>query len=103
MQNIKSYLTDNKERFINELIELLKIPSISADSAFSQDMLNTAEAVAAALTKAGCEAVEICETKGYPHSFWRKKCWKSPTYRPGIWSLRCAATRSLRSLGLSSF
>lgn len=66
MQNVRSYVGDHKDRFIDELIQLLKIPSVSADSAFSQDMHDTAEAVAAALSEAGCETVEICETQGYP-------------------------------------
>lgn len=66
MQNVRPYVEENKERFISELIQLLKIPSISADSAFSQDVLNAAEAVGTALTEAGCENVAICETKGYP-------------------------------------
>ncbi|MCM5662680.1 dipeptidase [Galbibacter mesophilus] len=66
MENIKSYIDTHKDRFIAELIELLKIPSVSADPAFSQDVLNTAEAVKDALDKAGCEHVEICETPGYP-------------------------------------
>ncbi|MFK5957638.1 MAG: dipeptidase [Lutibacter sp.] len=66
MENIKSYVNQHKDRFINELIELLKIPSISADSAYSQDVLNTAEAVKNALNKAGCDTVEIYETPGYP-------------------------------------
>ena len=66
MENIKSYVNEHKDRFINELIELLKIPSISADSAYSQDVLNTADAVKSALEKAGCDTVEICETPGYP-------------------------------------
>ena len=66
MENLKSYIGKNKDRFINELIELLKIPSISADSAYSQDVLNTADAVKEALEKAGCDTVEICETPGYP-------------------------------------
>ncbi len=66
MENLKSYIGLNKDRFINELIELLKIPSISADSAYSQDVLNTADAVKEALEKAGCDLVEICETPGYP-------------------------------------
>ncbi|QLE00708.1 dipeptidase [Galbibacter sp. BG1] len=66
MENIKSYIDSNKDRFIAELIELLKIPSVSADPAFSQDVLNTAEAVKEALDKAGCDHVEICETPGYP-------------------------------------
>ena len=66
MENLKSYIGQHKDRFINELIELLKIPSISADSAYSQDVLNTAEAVKTALEKAGCNTVEIYETPGYP-------------------------------------
>jgi acetylornithine deacetylase/succinyl-diaminopimelate desuccinylase-like protein len=66
MQNVRSYVDQNKERFLNELIALLKIPSVSADSAFAHDMQITAEAVATALTNAGCDAVEICETQGYP-------------------------------------
>ena len=66
MQNIKAYLDQHKERFINELIELLKMPSVSADSAYSHDVLKTAEAFATSLKNAGCDAVEICETDGYP-------------------------------------
>jgi len=66
MQNIQKYITENKQRFLEELIELLKIPSVSADSAFSQDVLDTADAVKTALENAGCESVEICETDGYP-------------------------------------
>lgn len=66
MKNIKNYIEANKDRFIEELIELLKIPSISADSAYKADMLKTADAVKTALEKAGCEKVEICETPGQP-------------------------------------
>ena len=66
MDNTKSYINEHKERFINELIELLKIPSISADPAFNQDVINTAEVIKISLQKAGCDHVEICETPGYP-------------------------------------
>jgi len=66
MQNIKAYLEQHKERFINELIALLKMPSVSADSAYSQDVLETAESFATSLKNAGCDVVEICETDGYP-------------------------------------
>ena len=66
MENIKTYIQQNKDRFINELIELLKIPSVSADSAYSQDVIDTSEAVKQSLEKAGCDKVEICETNGYP-------------------------------------
>jgi len=66
MQNPKKYIAEHKERFIEELIQLLKIPSVSADPAFSQDVLDTADAVKKALLDAGCESVAIHETAGYP-------------------------------------
>ena len=66
MNNIQSYIKENKDRFLNELIELLKIPSISADSAYRNDVLKTSEAIKISLEKAGCDIVEICKTDGYP-------------------------------------
>ncbi len=66
MNSIQSYITEHKDRFINELIVLLKIPSISADSAYKNDVLKTAEAIKVSLEHAGCDAVEICKTDGYP-------------------------------------
>jgi len=66
MSEIKNYITANKDRFINELIELLKIPSVSADSAFDADTLRTAEAVKASLIAAGADNVEVCKTAGHP-------------------------------------
>jgi acetylornithine deacetylase/succinyl-diaminopimelate desuccinylase-like protein len=66
MQTIQSYISNNKDRFINELIDLLKIPSISADSAYSDAVLKTAEVIKTSLEKAGCDHVEICKTDGYP-------------------------------------
>jgi acetylornithine deacetylase/succinyl-diaminopimelate desuccinylase-like protein len=66
MNAIQNYISEHKNRFISELIELLKIPSVSADTAYTQDVLDTAKAVEKALLAAGCDAVEICETDGYP-------------------------------------
>jgi acetylornithine deacetylase/succinyl-diaminopimelate desuccinylase-like protein len=66
MKDIKPYINEHKERFLNELIELLKIPSVSADSAYNSDVLKTAEAVKISLETAGCDTVEICETEGNP-------------------------------------
>ncbi len=66
MEQIRNYVAQNKERFIDELITLLKMPSISADPAYKQDVLNTADAVKESLLKAGCDFAEICETPGYP-------------------------------------
>ncbi len=66
MKSAKPYIEKNKQRFLDELIELLKIPSISADSAYKKDIIKTAEAIKKSLEKAGCDSVEICETPGYP-------------------------------------
>ncbi len=65
MENLKSYVNQHKDRFINELIELLKIPSISADSAYDKDVIKTSEQIKLSLENAGCDAVEICETEGH--------------------------------------
>ena len=59
METIKAYVLQHQERFIAELIELLKIPSVSADSAYHQDIVNTANVVKVSLEKAGCDFVEI--------------------------------------------
>lgn len=66
MTSAKEYIEQHKERFINELLELLKIPSISADSNYKNDVIKTAEGIQDSLVKAGCDRVEICETPGYP-------------------------------------
>ena len=107
MQTIQEYIASNKDRFINELIELLKLPSVSADSAFAKAVTQTADAVAESLNKAGCDVVEICETPGYPIVYAHKiidpnlptvlvyghydvqpadplELWDSPPYEPVI-------------------
>ncbi|WP_430928504.1 dipeptidase [Polaribacter marinivivus] len=66
MSHIKSHIKEHKQTFLDELIELLKIPSVSADSAFKKDVLLTADFILNSLHKAGCDKVELCETPGYP-------------------------------------
>ena len=66
MEYINNYIKEHKNRFINELIEILRIPSISADPAYELDVLNCANAVEKAMKEAGAENTEICETEGYP-------------------------------------
>ena len=66
MDDIRPYVQKHKDRFISELIDLLKIPSVSADSAYSQDVIDMSEAVKKSLEEAGCDKVEICDTPGYP-------------------------------------
>ena len=66
MEYINTYINKNKDRFINELIELLKIPSISADPTYKMDVFNCAEQVANSMKDAGADNIEICKTAGYP-------------------------------------
>ena len=66
MEATQAYISQNKERFLAELIELLKIPSVSADSAFAEDVRKTAEMLASGFKSVGADNVEICETKGHP-------------------------------------
>ncbi len=66
MNPIQSYIENNKQRFLEEIIDLLKIPSISADSSHKKDVLLTADFVLNSLKKAGCDNVELCETPGFP-------------------------------------
>jgi len=66
MNKTLSYIEEHKEKFVEELFDLLRIPSISADSAYKNDVLKCAEAVAKHLKGAGADHVEICPTKGNP-------------------------------------
>ena len=66
MQTIKQYVEQNKERMLNELFELLRFPSVSADPAYKADVLKTADYVAEKLRNAGADNVEVCKTAGYP-------------------------------------
>lgn len=66
MSNIKDYISKNKERFIGELFDLLRLPSISADPAYHQAILKTANMVKDQLIAAGAASAEICPTPGNP-------------------------------------
>jgi len=59
-------IQENKQRYLDELFDLLRIPSVSADPAYKADVIRTADEVAKRLTEAGAENVEVCETPGYP-------------------------------------
>lgn len=64
--NTLNYIENNKDRFLNELFDLLRIPSISADSKYSADVRKCAEHVAAKLKEAGADNVILEETAGNP-------------------------------------
>src|SRR6478609_8607190 len=66
MTATSTYIEQNKQRFLDELFELLRIPSISADPAYSGDVQKAAEFVKNKLEAAGAEKVEVCQTDGYP-------------------------------------
>jgi acetylornithine deacetylase/succinyl-diaminopimelate desuccinylase-like protein len=66
MQQWKEYQEANKDKFLNELLDLLKIPSVSARGEHKQDMVTCANAVKASLLAAGADKVEIYETPGHP-------------------------------------
>ncbi len=66
MDKAKLYIEANKERFINELFDLLRIPSISAEAARKPDMQRCAEWLAAALAEAGADRAEVMPTEGNP-------------------------------------
>ncbi|MFZ9503608.1 MAG: dipeptidase [Cyclobacteriaceae bacterium] len=63
---IKTYIENNRDRFLSELFELLRIPSVSADSRHKEDVRKTAELVKSGLLEAGVSHAEICETAGHP-------------------------------------
>jgi len=66
MTNTQDYITSNKERFLNELLHLLRIPSVSADSNYNDEVVKCANTLAEDLKKIGLDNVEICQTKGHP-------------------------------------
>lgn len=104
---VKEYIKANEQRFLNELFDLLRLPSVSADSRHKGDVRKTAEAVMARLKEAGADHVEVVETKGHPIVFGQKvvdptqptvlvyghydvqppdplDLWKSPPFEPTV-------------------
>ena len=107
MQVWKDYQEKNKDRFLNELLELLRIPSVSAKSEHKADMLACAEAIKQRLLQAGADKVEIYPTAGHPIVYAEKiidpakstvlvyghydvqpaeplELWKTPPFEPTI-------------------
>jgi acetylornithine deacetylase/succinyl-diaminopimelate desuccinylase-like protein len=66
MDQIKNYIEENKDRFLNELFDLIRIPSISSESDKKPEMLKAAEYWKDAILKAGADKAEIMESKGNP-------------------------------------
>jgi acetylornithine deacetylase/succinyl-diaminopimelate desuccinylase-like protein len=66
MQAWKDYQEKNKDRFLDELLELLRIPSVSANSDHKEDMRKCAEKVQQRLLEAGAASAKVYETAGHP-------------------------------------
>lgn len=66
LENIRKIIDENKERYVSELVDLLKIPSISADSQYKENVFEAAGFVKKKLDDAGVDHSEICPTEGFP-------------------------------------
>lgn len=66
MSAIKNYVAQHEQRMLDELFDLLRYPSVSADPKYKADVLKTADFVAKKLIEAGADNVEVCQTAGYP-------------------------------------
>jgi acetylornithine deacetylase/succinyl-diaminopimelate desuccinylase-like protein len=66
MKEIKQFISNNSDRILTELFDLLKIKSVSADSTFKQDVKDAAIFLKDNFEKIGCENIEIIETAGHP-------------------------------------
>ena len=107
MTEWKEYQEKNKDRFLNEMLDLLKVPSISANSEHKADMRKTAELVKQRLKEAGADKAEVMSTEGHPVVYAEKiidpskptvlvyghydvqppdplDLWKSPPFEPVI-------------------
>ncbi|MBP7409297.1 MAG: dipeptidase [Flavobacteriales bacterium] len=66
MHPIDAYVKANEPRFLDELLDLLRIPSVSADPKYKADVARCADTVKQRMVEAGLDKVEICPTKGHP-------------------------------------
>ena len=72
MREIKEYIEKNKERFLEELFELIRIPSISSEMEHKPDMYKCAEKWKTILLSAGADKAEVFETEGNPVTYGEK-------------------------------
>ena len=66
MKEWKEYQQKNKDRFLDEMMELLRIPSVSAKKEHKEDMATCAEAVKNSLLSAGADTACVMQTDGFP-------------------------------------
>jgi acetylornithine deacetylase/succinyl-diaminopimelate desuccinylase-like protein len=66
MENVKKFIEENKTRFMDELFEMIRIPSVSSLSEHKDDMLRMAEKYKKSLLSAGVDKAEVIPTNGNP-------------------------------------
>lgn len=66
MMTINQYIEANKDRFLEELFDLLRIPSVSTDKKFKDEVVKAANFLRSSLLEAGADNVEVCPTQGNP-------------------------------------
>jgi acetylornithine deacetylase/succinyl-diaminopimelate desuccinylase-like protein len=72
MERIKDYIEENKDRFLEELFEMIRIPSISSIQEHKPDMVKMAELIKEHLLKAGVDKAEVLQTEGNPVTYGEK-------------------------------
>ncbi len=72
MSYIQEYIQNNRDRFIEELFELIRIPSISSEAKHKPDMLRASEYWVQSMLAAGCDTAKVIQTKGNPVAFGEK-------------------------------
>jgi acetylornithine deacetylase/succinyl-diaminopimelate desuccinylase-like protein len=107
MNEVKKYIDENLDRFLEELFGLIRIPSVSSKSEHKEDMYKAAEYIKEALLKVGMDKAEVMETEGNPVTYAEKiidpslptvmvyghmdvmpaepfELWESPPFEPEI-------------------
>ena len=77
MEKIKNYIEENKEKFLSELFDLIRIPSISAKEENKKDLEDAADYLRRALLDAGADKASVMQTSGFPVVYGEKV--KDPT------------------------
>jgi len=84
MNEINKYVKTHEQRFLDELFELIRIPSISSLPEHKDDMYRAAEKWKELLLAAGVDRAEVMETGWQPGDLWREDHRQEGTHRPGV-------------------
>lgn len=72
MEKIKKYIDENRQRFLDELFDFIRIPSVSAKPENKKEMIRATEYVKQKLLEAGADKAEVYTTQGHPIVFGEK-------------------------------